>query len=228
MVARFEQGRFFVRGVAQQEQGGQRGVEQRNPELRGHDLAEGLAQQHDAALQRLRQRGATLLIELDGNQCQLRFGSYASAEVLASAPFDASGELPAMLAAPLFHARLLAEAKPVQSDRVLVVDGGSGYLPALIEGLAGSVTVVTPDDAMKGGKKGDYTLLLIDGAVEQLPEGIAKRLSEDARVVTGLIDNGVTRLAIGRKSGGTIALLPLAELGIPRLSAFDKPKAWSF
>ena len=134
----------------------------------------------------------------------------------------------AMLAAPLFHARLLAEAKPVQSDRVLVVDGGSGYLPALIEGLAGSVTVVTPDDAMKGGKKGDYTLLLIDGAVEQLPEGIAKRLSDDARVVTGLIDNGVTRLAIGRKSGGTIALLPLAELGIPRLSAFDKPKAWSF
>ncbi|WP_057882215.1 protein-L-isoaspartate O-methyltransferase family protein [Tsuneonella troitsensis] len=134
----------------------------------------------------------------------------------------------AMLAAPLFHARLLAEAKPVQSDRVLVVDGGSGYLPALIEGLAGSVTVVTPDDAMKGGKKGDYTLLLIDGAVEQLPEGIAKRLSEDARVVTGLIDNGVSRLAIGRKSGGTIALLPLAELGIPRLSAFDKPKAWSF
>ena len=134
----------------------------------------------------------------------------------------------AMLAAPLFHARLLAEAKPVQSDRVLVVDGGSGYLPALIEGLAGSVTVVTPDVAMKGGKKGDYTLLLIDGAVEQLPEGIAKRLSEDARVVTGLIDNGVTRLAIGRKSGGTIALLPLAELGIPRLSAFDKPKAWSF
>lgn len=134
----------------------------------------------------------------------------------------------AMLAAPLFHARLLAEAKPVQSDRVLVVDGGSGYLPALIEGLAGSVTVVTPDDAMKGGKKGDYTLLLIDGAVEQLLEGIAKRLSEDARVVTGLIDNGVTRLAIGRKSGGTIALLPLAELGIPRLAAFDKPKAWSF
>lgn len=134
----------------------------------------------------------------------------------------------AMLAAPLFHARLLAEAKPVQSDRVLVVDGGSGYLPALIEGLAGSVTVVTPDDAMKGGKKGDYTLLLIDGAVEQLPEGIAKRLSEDARVVTGLIDNGVTRLAIGRKSGGTIALLPLAELGIPQLAAFDKPKAWSF
>jgi protein-L-isoaspartate(D-aspartate) O-methyltransferase len=134
----------------------------------------------------------------------------------------------AMLAAPLFHARLLAEAKPVQSDRVLVVDGGSGYLPALIEGLAGSVTVVTPDDAMKGGKKSDYTLLLIDGAVEKLPEGIAKRLSEDARVVTGLIDNRVSRLAIGRKSGGTIALLPLAELGIPRLSAFDKPKAWSF
>jgi general secretion pathway protein L len=64
-------------------------------------------------LQRLRQRGATLLIELDGNQCQLRFGSYASAEVLASAPFDASGELPAMLAAPL-------KARAAKADQVVL------------------------------------------------------------------------------------------------------------
>ena len=64
-------------------------------------------------LQRLRQRGATLLIELDGNQCQLRFGSYASAEVLASAPFEASGELPAMLAAPL-------KARAAKADQVVL------------------------------------------------------------------------------------------------------------
>src|SRR5918993_1169994 len=40
-----------------------------------------------------------------------------------------------MLAAPLVHARLLAEARPQPSDRVLVVEDGSGYLPALLEGL---------------------------------------------------------------------------------------------
>jgi protein-L-isoaspartate(D-aspartate) O-methyltransferase len=134
----------------------------------------------------------------------------------------------AMLAAPLFHARMLAEARPTPADRVLVVDGGSGYLPALLEGFVGSVTVIAPEEAVKTGRKGDFTLLLIDGAVEHLPDALAKRLADDGRVVTGTLDNGVTRLAIGRKAGGAIALLPLAELGVPILPAFAKPKAWSF
>ncbi len=46
-------------------------------------------------------------------------------------------------------------------------------------------------------------------------------------VVTGTVRNGVTRLAVGRKSEGDIALLPLAEVGIPVLHAFDAPKGWS-
>lgn len=134
-----------------------------------------------------------------------------------------------MLAAPLFHALMLSEARPTLADRILVVDGGSGYLPALLDGLAGAVTAITPEEALKGGgKKGDFTLLLIDGAIEHLPDALAKRLSADGRVVTGMIENGVTRLAIGRRTTGTIALLPLAELGIPGLPAFARPKAWSF
>lgn len=133
-----------------------------------------------------------------------------------------------MLAAPLVHARILAEARPQPSDRVLVVEGGSGYLPALLEGLAGSVTVVEPEAAAKGGPKGDFTLLLIDGAVEHIPAALAKRVADDGRVVTGIVDGAVTRLAVGRKSAGAIALLPLSELGIPRLAAFDKPRVWSF
>ena len=55
-----------------------------------------------------------------------------------------------------------------------------------------------------------------------------KRLAEGARVVAGMADDGVTRLAVGRKVGETVSLLPLAEMGIPRLTQFDKPKAWSF
>jgi protein-L-isoaspartate(D-aspartate) O-methyltransferase len=133
-----------------------------------------------------------------------------------------------MLPAPLFHARLLAEGKPSLQDRVLVVDAGSGYLPALLQGLAGSVIVIAPADALKSAKGGDFTLLLIDGAVEHLPDVLTRRLADDARVVTGLIEDGVARLAIGRKAAGTVGLLPLSEMGIPRLPAFDKPKAWSF
>jgi protein-L-isoaspartate(D-aspartate) O-methyltransferase len=138
-------------------------------------------------------------------------------------PLDGQG----MLAAPLVHALMLNEARPTAADRVLVIDGGSGYLPALLEGLAEAVTVASPAEALKG-KTGDFTLLLIDGAVEHVPPALVKRLADDGRVVTGAITNGVTRLALGRKAAGEVALLPLAELGIPRLPAFDKPKAWSF
>lgn len=138
-------------------------------------------------------------------------------------PLDGQG----MLAAPLVHALMLNEARPTAADRVLVIDGGSGYLPALLEGLAEAVTVASPAEALKG-KTGDFTLLLIDGAVEHVPPALVKRLADDGRVVTGAITNDVTRLALGRKAAGEVALLPLAELGIPRLPAFDKPKAWSF
>ena len=133
------------------------------------------------------------------------------------------------LAAPLFYGMLLAEAKPVGEDRVLVVDSGSGYLPELLRPLVDSIEVIAPEQAVaKSRKTGDFTLLAIDGAVEAIPDSLTRRLADGARVVTGVAANGVTRLAIGRKSGKDVALLPLAEIGIPRLGEFDKPKGWSF
>ena len=133
------------------------------------------------------------------------------------------------LAAPLFYGMVLAEAKPSADDRVLVVDSGAGYLPELLRPLVASVEVIAPEDAVAASrKKGDFTLLAIDGAVEALPPALVKRLDPGARVVTGLVANGVTRLAIGRRSGDDVALLPLAEIGIPRLGEFDQPKGWSF
>ena len=132
------------------------------------------------------------------------------------------------LPAPLFHGAMLAEARPSSEDRVLVIDGGSGYLPALVEPLVASVEVLSADKAAATKKKGDYTLVLIDGAVEHVPANVAKLVAEEGRIVTGLVERGVTRLATGRKSGKALALLPLAEMGVPRLGAFDKPESWSF
>ena len=147
----------------------------------------------------------------------------ANAYVDRALPLEGEGRL----AAPLVHARMLAEAKPSAADRVVVVDAGSGYLAALVEGLAGSVVRASPDEAAKG-LSGEFTLLMIDGAIEQVPAALVRCLAPEGRVVTGTIEDGVTRLATGRRSGDAIALLPLAEMGIPRLSAFDRPKAWSF
>ena len=133
-----------------------------------------------------------------------------------------------VLPAPVFHGMMLAEAQPLASDEVLVVDGGSGYLPALVEPMVKHVTVVTPEEAAGGRKKGSYSLVLVDGAIEHVPAALARRVAEGGRIVTGMVERGVTRLATGRKTADALALLPLAELGVPRLAQFDRPASWSF
>jgi protein-L-isoaspartate(D-aspartate) O-methyltransferase len=133
------------------------------------------------------------------------------------------------LAAPVVHGMMLQEARPGPDDRVLLVDGGSGYLAELLRPMVGSLEVVTPTEVTAPtGEDGEFTLLVIDGAVEQLPDALARRLAEGARAVAGVVENGITRLAIGRKAAGHLALLPLAELGIPVLPEFAAPKGWSF
>ena len=133
------------------------------------------------------------------------------------------------LAAPLVHGKLLAEARPSLDDSVLVVENGSGYLAELVKPLVAKLDTKSAEE-IASGKKGrkTYTLILIDGAIEALPDALAKRLAENGRIVTGLIERGVTRIATGRNVSGNVVLQPVADIGIPVLHAFDKPKEWSF
>lgn len=133
------------------------------------------------------------------------------------------------LAAPLFYGMMLAEAQPQLDDTALVVDSGSGYLAELLRPLVGSIEIITPEQALVSSRKtAVYSLLMVDGAAEELPDSLTKCLADGGRILTGLVVKGVTRLAVGRKTAGGVALLPLAELGIPRLSEFDRAAGWSF
>jgi protein-L-isoaspartate(D-aspartate) O-methyltransferase len=132
------------------------------------------------------------------------------------------------LAPPLVHGKMLAEAAPVASDTALLVGDADGYLAALLGPLVGALDTVDPADAVGDDKNGAYSLIVIDGAIEQLPEALAASLADNGRLVTGLVERGITRLAAGRKAGGAVALLALAELGIPILPQFAAPKGWSF
>ena len=131
------------------------------------------------------------------------------------------------LAAPLVHGRLLSEAMLQPGEAVLVVSA-SGYLAALARHMGADVAVLAPADAVAAKKGGEVALILIDGAIEQLPAGLAARLAEGGRIVTGLVERGVTRLAYGRKVAGEVTLAPLAEIGMPVLAAFAAPKRWTF
>jgi len=131
------------------------------------------------------------------------------------------------LAAPLVHGRMLVEAAPIAGDKALLVVDGNGYLAAVLRPLVGSLDTIAPADAAASGE-GGYSLILVDGAIEVLPPALCARLADDGRIVTGTVTRGVTRLAIGRKAAGEVALLPLAEIGIPVLPEFAAPKRWSF
>ncbi|WP_284123914.1 protein-L-isoaspartate O-methyltransferase family protein [Parerythrobacter aestuarii] len=132
------------------------------------------------------------------------------------------------LAQPVSHGKMLAEARPEAGETVLVVDNSNGYLATLVAPLAARVDTVSVADALSGKKRGSYDLILVDGAIEECPTALTKRLADTGRLVTGLFGNGVARLATGRKVGKDIAFKTVEDVALPRLSAFDKPKGWSF
>lgn len=132
------------------------------------------------------------------------------------------------LASPLFYGKVLLEAVPTKDDRVLVIEGGTGYLAALVEPLVASVDTLSALDAANGAADGAYSLVLVDGAIEQLPASLADALEDGGRIISGLVLRQVTRLASGRKIVGKVSLQPVEDLGIPVLHAFDAPKTWTF
>ena len=77
-------------------------------------------------------------------------------------------------------------------------------------------------------KRAPYDLILIDGAVAAIPDAIVDQLADGGRLGTALIDRGVTRLVIGRKSGGAFGTLSIGDAGVPALPGFSRPKAFIF
>lgn len=155
---------------------------------------------------------------------------FVPAEARGHAYMDRAIALPGggHLPSPVVQGMMLQEAVPSIQDRALVVDGGSGYLAELVRPLVGSLNVIAPAKAAEQGDKGEYTLLLVDGAAERLPGHLVQQLAEGGRIVTGMLQNGVTRLAVGRKVAGAVSLLPVADLGMPAIAEMLVPKGWSF
>ena len=130
------------------------------------------------------------------------------------------------LPAPVVQGMMLQEAEPRPGDHAIVVDS-SGYLAELLRPLVGKLTVLTPEEAASSGQE-NASLLLVDGAAEELPANLIARLADGARIVTGTVGGGITRIAVGRKTSSGASLMPVLDVGIPRIAAFDKPKGWSF
>jgi protein-L-isoaspartate(D-aspartate) O-methyltransferase len=70
--------------------------------------------------------------------------------------------------------------------------------------------------------------LLIDGAVEEIPQALISQLADGARVATGIVERGVTRLYAGRTSGKALGMQSLADLEMVRLPGFERPHSFQF
>lgn len=126
---------------------------------------------------------------------------------------------------PAALGRLVMEMEPRAGERALVVGSGNGYAAKVLEALG--LSVDTAEDHHRAGKA-IYDLILIDGAVEDIPAGLTARLGDDGRLGAAIADNGVTRLAVGRVSNGILGLRRFADAEVPLLSRFTRPRAFTF
>ncbi len=101
-----------------------------------------------------------------------------------------------------------------------MIAAASEYPAAILSAMG--VEVVAPESS------DPVDLILVDGAVEDLPQSMIDRLAAGGRLATGLVDGSVTRLAAGRKNGNHFGLRVLGDAGIPRLANFTRPRAFTF
>jgi protein-L-isoaspartate(D-aspartate) O-methyltransferase len=150
------------------------------------------------------------------------------------------------LAAPAVLGSLLTQMMPVPGERALVVGAGTGYSTAVLQMMGLGVTALesSPDLAAAARENGTpvvegplaagwkkaapYDQVLIDGAVEYIPDAIVDQLADGGRLGAALVDRGVTRLIVGRKAGHAFGYLSLSDAGVPVLPGFERPRAFTF
>ena len=151
---------------------------------------------------------------------------------------------------PMSLGRLLTEAAPRPGDKALVIGAGTGYAAAVMAQLVQSVVAVEEDLELigaartvlkgsgvklveapltKGHKAGaPYDLILIDGAVEEVPQSLIAQLAENGRLAAAILDGGVARISIGRRGGDGFGMVAVSDVASAILPGFEKPRGFTF
>jgi protein-L-isoaspartate(D-aspartate) O-methyltransferase len=152
---------------------------------------------------------------------------------------------------PLAAGLLLQTADLRADDTVLLVGAATGYLASLIAGQVSMITAVEEngellDVATKAlsaypnvrfehgpllagsATNAPYSVIVIDGAVDAVPQGLIDQLAEGGRLVCGLSDGAVKRIASGYKRSGSLALRTIADCEIAPIPGFERAKEFVF
>ncbi|RJF94164.1 protein-L-isoaspartate O-methyltransferase family protein [Sphingomonas cavernae] len=152
---------------------------------------------------------------------------------------------------PATTGRLLTTLGVHAGEKVLVIGAATGYSAALLGQLGAAVVALEEDQALvdaaskalaghahvavvkgplaQGWSQGaPYDAILIDGAVEHVPDAIKAQLKDGGRLAGGIVERGVTRLASGRKAGNALALTDFVDAETAILPGFASPKGFVF
>lgn len=151
---------------------------------------------------------------------------------------------------PLTLGILLQGLMPLGGERALVVGAGTGYSAAILRHMGLDVTALEESPALAEAARAalgadarvvegplaegwpadpPYDLMLIDGAVEVLPEALAAQVRDGGRIAAVISgDDGVQRATLGRRVAGITHLEPLAECGAPLLPGFARAPRFEF
>jgi protein-L-isoaspartate(D-aspartate) O-methyltransferase len=150
------------------------------------------------------------------------------------------------LPAPPVLGQLLTQMMARRGQRALIVGAGTGYSAAVLARMGLEVTALESAPALASAARelgievvegpleagspdeAPYDQILIDGAVEYIPDAIIDQLADGGRLGTALVDRGITRLAVGRKAGGAFGILTINDAGVPALPGFSRPKEFTF
>ena len=163
------------------------------------------------------------------------------------------GRAARFLMEPSPFAKLLQLAEIRSNDAVLDVGCGTGYSSAVISCFAGSVTALESESELAGRAvttlgdlgyanvevvtgsltgghpaKAPYDVILLGGAVEELPQVLFDQLKERGRLVAveGYGNAGVARLYL--KDNGLVTGRRAFNAAIPPLPGFEKPGMFEF
>jgi len=147
---------------------------------------------------------------------------------------------------PAALGRLLTEAEPRPGERALVVGSGTGYSAAVLKEVGLDVVALESDPAFASqaqsagvetvlgtltdgwSKVAPYDLILLEGAVEEVPAALAMQLAPGGRIAGAIVDRGVARLSVGTSAGGSIGWRSLADSDVASLPGFERPRAFTF
>jgi protein-L-isoaspartate(D-aspartate) O-methyltransferase len=153
---------------------------------------------------------------------------------------------------PAVLARLLQMADVQPGDHALVTAAGSGYSAAVLARMAGSVIAVDSDPAVlalarqgcaavgaavtvvgndpKAGypERGPYDVILVDGAVMEIPAALEAQLKDGGRLVAVVRREGVGRATVVTRAGNAFSRREAFDAMTPVLPEFTSAPKFVF